>query len=304
MGRERHAPPPTTTANESGRRKIRPNHFHDLGDFIEGTDASNPSRDLTLGWASGHEERLTPGTIIYIRDNLANSRINDTVMLVLRRSTDTQSSLTCLSFCAHHGRKLSSLYKTHRLVVPPAQPARTVTPSPRQQGPVIANTRDGGLNLRGVEVELYTNGFRPKPELTLNCEELWNVEREVDVAVIGEVTAPSFREVVAHVKKLFCDSLDQAVDNEDDPPAVQVTPASSAPARSRTNDTARAVRYRDEDRRRERRDEGRSDRHNDREAVGRGEPSDKTRRPDSREKVKRYRLEKRAFGPSILVPID
>ncbi|EXJ75675.1 uncharacterized protein A1O5_00182 [Cladophialophora psammophila CBS 110553] len=247
MGRERHAPPPTTTANEGGRHKIRPNHFHDLDDFIECTDGSNSSRDLRFGWASGHEERLTPGTIVYIRDNLANSRINDTVMLVLRRSTDTQSSLTCLSFCAHRGRKLSSLYKTHRLVVPPAQPARTVTTSPRQPGPVIANTRDGGLNLRRVEVELYTNGFRPKPELTLNCEELWNVEREVDVAVIGEVTAPSFREVIAHVKKLFCDSLDQAVDDGDDPSAVEggagpTIPPEEAGSGTKTGEGSDAVR--------------------------------------------------------------
>ncbi|KAH0836107.1 hypothetical protein FOPE_04438 [Fonsecaea pedrosoi] len=216
----------------SNRRPVRPNHFHDLTDFIESTDTSSAGGELRTTWASGHEERLTPGTIIHIKDKLANSRINDTVMLVLRRSTDTQSSLTCLSFCAHHGRKLSTLYNTHRLVLPKVL---DTTPS-QQETPARTNSTDGGPTLRGAEVELYINGFRLKQGLTLNCEELWHVEREVDVAVLGEVTASSFKEVVAHVKQLFCDSLEQAVKEVE---SLFPAPASST-TKSKTNTPVKA----------------------------------------------------------------
>ncbi|KIW30452.1 uncharacterized protein PV07_06194 [Cladophialophora immunda] len=232
----------------STRRTVRPNHFHDLGDFIESTDTSNADRDSRITWASGYQERLTPGTIIYVKDKPGNSRINDTVMLVLRRSTDTQSSLTCLSFCAHRGRKLASLHKTHRLVVPPVQGPRTDPTLSRQQTPTSANTRGGGLNLEDAEVELYINGFRLKQELTLNCEELWNVEREVDVAVIGEVTASSFKEVVSHVKQLFVESLEQAVKDSQGAVPAEATPTRSTP-KNKTNDPAKARKHQSNDKR-------------------------------------------------------
>ncbi|KIW84410.1 hypothetical protein Z517_03660 [Fonsecaea pedrosoi CBS 271.37] len=132
-------------------------------------------------------------------------------------------------------KALSTLYNTHRLVLPKVLD----TTLSQQQTPARTNSTEGGPTLRGAEVELYINGFRLKQGLTLNCEELWHVEREVDVAVLGEVTASSFKEVVAHVKQLFCDSLEQAVKEVE---TLFPAPASST-TKSKTNSPVKARKH-------------------------------------------------------------
>ena len=317
LGRSPQAPtiptisPQVTPTEEQFPREARPGYFEDIGDFLTCNDAS---RELELTWTSGLQESISPQTIIYIKDKPANTRLSDRVMLVLRHSTDTGSSLTCLSFCRHPNRRTERLHKNHRRVNAPQQ-AQIDGASPRPQGPVINNVGAASTKMRSVELDLYHNrndALQPQPEITLNCEELWNVERGVKVAVLGEVTAASFKEVVKQVKDLFCEALDQAVRDDESSSHDNQGPAPSAmPAQPVAIEIPHRIRNRD--RNTERAEGGRADPHRDHRTSPRrndaGDRADARRDSHDRETrprpaPKRYRIERNIWGKERRVLIS
>lgn len=203
-------------------RRDRPEYFVDIGHFLETNNANN----LHLRWTPGYRARVTPRTIIYIKDDPPDTRISDRVMLVLCKNKDTESSVTCLPFCRHFDVKPETLHKTHRIVKEADPQSMGEATSPTSRGPVVTNTRPSASKSRFVEVDLSNChvGSGPQPGLTLNCEEIWNVELNVNVAILGEVPASSFKEVVEDAKALFCTSLDQAAKDDEDPSAAYHSP--------------------------------------------------------------------------------
>jgi len=225
----------------------RAGHFHDLSKFMASADKTHredPQFLLNnLEWGLGHDAILVPGTIIWIKDKLASTRICDRVMLVLRKNT--QSSMTCVSFCWHADLWQRELQETHLQVVPTntdsPQSATSPTP-PRPTASSPPNRGSGGsavimedLPRSNVEVDLFlkSQSFFPQSNVYLNCEELWNVEREVDVAVLGKVAGSSFRLVCDNAKGLFGASLDKAIRrmrSPQSPSSPIVVPATSSTA--------------------------------------------------------------------------
>lgn len=150
---------------------------------------SNPPLQLTYKIASTAD--LKPGWIIYIRD--PQSRLDERVMLVLRKSS---ASFTCLTFCLHWP---PASHLDHWQVY-----ASSVT-EPRTE------------NQRWARMRVVLQPYGPEPQLapqeniTINISDLWNVESEVNVAVLGFVKRRSLLEIIEAVKRHFCKSLDMAV---------------------------------------------------------------------------------------------
>ncbi|KIX00520.1 uncharacterized protein Z518_10660 [Rhinocladiella mackenziei CBS 650.93] len=208
----------TNTTNHIDSRSERPGHFPDIGKFliINPQDQNAFSSD-SLNWQLGHEANLHPRAVIYIQDKSVNTRINDRVMLVLRKNKGGPS-FTCLSFCWHNDLDFDepSQTMTHRQAVSGGSRSRQLPPPQSQGRSPHSHALDSDASIEprlpSVEVELRVHGVSGlQPHIYLNCEALWNVEREVNVAVLGKVSVSSFKAVVEHVKRLFCESLDKAV---------------------------------------------------------------------------------------------
>ncbi|KIV83275.1 hypothetical protein PV11_05318 [Exophiala sideris] len=232
------APAPVTpphSPQQDVQRKPRAGHFKDLSRFMISTSTRHreePQYFLNdLPWKLGHDANLEPGTIIYIRDKSDSTRICDRVMLVLRENTE--SSVTCLSFCWHpdlerREQKTHVPVKTEQAATPPTP---TTSPSAARSGAIVVDPRRLAVE---VELHLRKEMFSSQRDVYLNCEELWNVEREVDVAVLGQVPLSSFKLVCDVVTRLFSASLKKAIEDIESPqspaaPAV-IVPATSGNA--------------------------------------------------------------------------
>ncbi len=214
--------PSLASSDHECLREERPGYFPDIGAFLKYSDLSNADLSFEPTWRNGRQAMVAPRTIIYVRDMSTSTRLNDRVMLVLRKTIDTGFTLTCLSFCKHTDLRIQRLSKTHRQVKSSTQATRISTAPARTQVPIVNNGQETGTKLQSVEVDLFHGrniALSPQDDITLNCEELWNVELNVAIAVLGEVTPSSFKDVVGHVKQLFWDALDQAV-NEDTGSAI------------------------------------------------------------------------------------
>jgi hypothetical protein len=176
-------PPPYSTTAPARNGK-----FPDISRFMVNPDI-NPPLPLTYKVAS--VAGLKPGWIIYIRDQ--QSRLDERVMLVLCPST---AGFTCLSFCLHWP---PASYRDHWQVVASS----------------AAEDRNDTSRMGRMKVVLQPYGpepqLSPQENITINIGDLWNVENEVNVAVLGFVKRRSMLEVVEAVKWRFCHSLDMAV---------------------------------------------------------------------------------------------
>lgn len=157
----------------------RPGKFTDLKDFM-----SVPQRYLTdeLEYVPAVQARLEPSCIIHILDR--NSRLHNRVMLMIK---DYGSfSMGCVSFCRHRPALSShNERQIHRLV--------------RQSGA----QKEGAVIPRmcTVEVELPWGDAQLSDGITINLQEIWNVEKEVNVAILGRMT--DWEEVWHQISEVF-----------------------------------------------------------------------------------------------------
>ena len=203
----------------------QPGHFPDLSKFarcdrdgvhLEGHDAEN-----------ARSAALTPGDIIRIRDVDSNSRLHNRVMLVIRANTSGSSySLTCLTFCRHSVRRTiaSEFADNHARVIC----ARTGHVRPDDVSPHLK-----------VFVGRDDLGFIPEPEVWLNIREIWNVDLQLAVAVLGEADPRSLTTLLDHVKTVFCNTIGNN--------RVTGTPQRGEPGNRRQNEMAVASSPEDND---------------------------------------------------------
>ena len=139
---------------------------------------------------------LKPGFIIHVKDNLPcdacpESRLHNRIMLI----TQTESpNLMCLTFCKHTTDRVNA--ETHRSICADRH----------------ARPHGHDDNLIPLEVVLHPYGaaadrLRPASDITVNIFEPWNVEREVKLAVLGEVEYEPFLELVNAVNAASSQSL-------------------------------------------------------------------------------------------------
>ena len=132
------------------------------------------------------------GKIIYIRDHEL-SPLHDRVMVVLRLRP---SSYTCLTFCFHE--------------IPEERSDHWSVSKPQEQHRRSSNE---DYNVLEVVLRPYsTEGeIAPKPNITTNIQDVWNVEKEVSVVILGHVHPISMKRLIEQHKRLYCQSLDAAV---------------------------------------------------------------------------------------------
>jgi len=204
----------------------KPGHFDELSKFMTSHNESErrggeQAMNRLLEWESGHDANLDPGTIIWIRDKLPDTRINGRVMVVVR--LNYPGSITCLSFCSHSDLGRETLQKSHAFVVGRGQ--SNLHP-PHSSQHTHANTTRHGL-LFNLEVDLHLpkgHRFAPRRDITINCQEIWNVDCEVGIAVLGKVERASLRVLVKETKRLLCPSIDDDEDGDDDDSDVGTLP--------------------------------------------------------------------------------
>jgi hypothetical protein len=160
---------------------------------------SDDDESLSEGYNAIGTADARPGMIVHIRDE--KSRIDRRVMLVLRES---KPSFMCLTFCSH---ALSPCEKDHWRVWSEGTPGEDA-------------------RLTALEVVLQPHGQSSskvsiQPCITINTQELWNVENEVPVKLLGEVAPNALRELSKEVKRLFSEKMDEAIPPPRDVPAEQ-----------------------------------------------------------------------------------
>lgn len=173
----------STPAATSG---LREGKFTTLASFFSTADEG---LQRVAHYAPATQAELAPGSIIHIKDNKAGveSRIHNRVMLVVR--TNAPVSMTCYSFCKHDP-PLSSPNdsRSHWLVY------QTGTP-PQAENPA---------GLQPLEAYLHY-GLSPKSDITINLRDPWNVEYEVEIAKLGNLTSSAYKAVRCCINELFCD---------------------------------------------------------------------------------------------------
>jgi hypothetical protein len=196
----------------------RPGKFSDLSEFM------TIEKGHTSKYVPGTQASVNTGHIIYINDlSGKDTRINDRVMLVL--FDNYPFSFTCLSFCCHSdfGSQLDlsgeSLFNSHALVC-------------TDQG------QQTNLSLPRLEINLRHDAtpVSLQPHIYLNLREHWNIEREVEVVILGRVVKDSYKRLVPEIERLFSQSLMGAdfIRDSGNPPASH-RPESAEPERKRTH---------------------------------------------------------------------
>lgn len=171
----------------------RDGKFRKLSEFMQVDDND---QSLHEGYKRIGFTNVRPGLIIHVSDE--KSRLDRRVMLVLRKST---MSFMCLTFCSHW---------------PP--------PSPEdhwrvcEEGKAKAPGEDP--KMQPLEIVLQPHGraspkVSPEGGVTINIQDIWNVENEVNVKVLGEATSSSLPSLAKAVKQRFCANLDEAVPQPD-----------------------------------------------------------------------------------------
>ena len=185
----------------------RPGKFPDLSEFMIVDEGYQPK------YVPGTQTPVDPGHIIYIKDTSAtDTRINDRVMLVLFHNQPF--SYTCLSFCCHPDFSGETLHNSHALVC---------TDQGQQTAPQLAQAQDPNTSLPRLEINLRHNNtpFSLQPDIYLNLREHWNIEREVQLVILGRVERNSYQRLVPEIERLFRRSLTRTdiARNSGNPPA-------------------------------------------------------------------------------------
>lgn len=210
---------PISTEGAIQRQYVREGHFASLNNFM----VQDGGADIHLTKADYKEAAtftLQRGHIIHVLDD--DVHIDTRVMVVLR---DGVNNYTCLTMCFHwqsldppdHWRVAKAGDVGRR---PPTDTLPQLTVKlqvARPDGTVIST-------------------LKPKPNITINILESWNVQRQVHVVVLGKVEETSFRRLVdAHLK-----SYSRSIDNRAWLPPVSPTPVTSATSVSNQRRSSRS----------------------------------------------------------------
>ncbi|KAJ9654998.1 hypothetical protein H2198_006043 [Neophaeococcomyces mojaviensis] len=146
------------------------------------------------------EADLRPGSIIHVWDkNGSETRLHNRILLVKARHP---LSMICFSFCKHKFQ-LSSKHdrQVHWRVVKAG----------------AAQTDEHPAKLTSLEVSLH-NGLAPQDNITINLRDPWNVEYNVSVATLGEVSDSAWQGVRDQINHIFVlDQLSDATNNDRKP---------------------------------------------------------------------------------------
>lgn len=89
--------------------------------------------------------------------------------------------------------------------------------------PQPAQAPQPNTSLPRLEINLHLNNtpFSLQPDIYLNLREHWNIEREVQLVILGRVERNSYRRLVSEIERLFRQSLTGAdiVRDSGNPPA-------------------------------------------------------------------------------------
>ena len=224
----------------------RPGKFEYPWDFLE---VEEKDRSLMEGYDKLGNTNPQPGSIVHICDKddessrlhkgAEGSRLDRRVMLVLCKN---KMSFMCLTFCFHPHQQNA---QDHWYV--------------RNQG--TADEQVGNNRAESLEVMLHPRGafsprVAPKKNVTINIEDIWNVENEVFGRLLGEVAPSALPRLVKAVKERVGRNLDAAVPptdvphvrfetrpvehNEDRRPiSIEYRPADSHPGRSSRHEEGR-----------------------------------------------------------------
>lgn len=157
----------------------REGKFSDLGTFLDAEEATIANFEHRPAKSAG----IRPGSIIHIHDQNPESRIHDRVLLV--KSTNSYCMI-CFSFCRHRPCIMESDAPIHWRAVAKGKPYQ----------------KDHPLGLGALEMYL-PYGLSPHEEVTINLRDPWNVEWDVSVAKLGEVTGDAWAEVRKEMIKIF-----------------------------------------------------------------------------------------------------
>lgn len=132
--------------------------------------------------------------IVHIREEeQQDSRINNRVMLVLRKNDD---SFTCLQFCRHPEPTFTGKHHSR------------VTTSQVQTGPPARSSSEA---LPAVQITLEWNDtvYEPQQNTFLNLRETWNVETAglITFAKLGYVNVDYWEDVRIRAAQIFAKSL-------------------------------------------------------------------------------------------------
>lgn len=167
----------------------KPGKFHALQDFITFDDDSPLHR---TSYRLAHELDLQPGHIFHVGDS-TSSRIDKRVMLMIK--AHCHSNITCIAFCAHTDES-DFVPGIHRQ-------AQQYTADPNRvevhQHGLRRQTHEGIVELSLPRASRLSEG------ITVNIHEMWNVEREVQVKVLGRVS--NWPNVRAQVLDAFASDL-------------------------------------------------------------------------------------------------
>lgn len=179
----------------------RPGKFEYPWDFLE---VEVKDKSLMEGYDKLGNTNPQPGSIVHICDKddessrfnkgAEGSRLDRRVMLVLCKN---KMSFMCLTFCFHTHQQNA---QDHWFV--------------RNQG--TADEQVGNNRSESLEVMLHPSGVfsprvAPKKNVTINIEDIWNVENEVFGRLLGEVAPSALPRLVKAVKERICHNLDAAV---------------------------------------------------------------------------------------------
>ena len=188
---------PCNMNSEANSKRPIPQHDYREGKFPDiSSFMTKPACKLLYQPAWTRD--LRPGKIIYISDG--QGRLDRRIMLILRRRTT--SAFTCLTFCVHSE---SADPRDHWCVC--------------AKGSTGGGGNDGNLTALNIVLQPVLQPYESKTEtinvlqdnITINIQDMWNVETGVEVATLGYVDHPSMRHLAEEVKKLFCESVDDAV---------------------------------------------------------------------------------------------
>jgi hypothetical protein len=170
-------------------------HFADLSKFaVCLTQGASLETGTTIRPASG--AGLAAGHIIRLHDG-EYSRLHNRIMLVIRTDRGGSSnSMACLSFCKH-GSEVSwspGFAREHASVH-----------DARGDG----QTQQARSNMAQLKVYAGEGAMesRLEPGVWVNIREIWSVDLNVRVAVLGRANKDTFSSLLDKVKELFCATL-------------------------------------------------------------------------------------------------
>ena len=191
------SPPASQVSTDSASE--REGHFYDLSQFMVSSvenarERYIPLRDL-LRFESLHRAKLDRGSIIWIKDH-TKTRIDSRVMVVM--NFNYPDSITCLSFCLRPELRRGSFQSPYAPVTGLREPNDgRVSMSP------TLNAANNGF-LPSLKVELYreSHDFTPQTNMSINCKVPYDVDCDVQVAVLGNMEQSSFNKLLRLARDL------------------------------------------------------------------------------------------------------